>query len=102
MNKKDRRCKNGHPIDKHKLVLMERVVGSCDVLFCDFTGSKKALIGQEFELAWAHLWGKPTIIVVPEGNIHQHAFILEASDICFKNTGDALDYLKHLIEGKIE
>lgn len=78
------------------------MVEQCDVLYCDFTGSKKALIGCIFELAWAHLLGKHTITVIPEGNVHQHAFVLEASDICFKNIGDALDYLKYLIEGKIE
>lgn len=87
-----------HAIAERDKWMVER----CDVLYCDFTGSQKALIGCIFELAWAHLWGKHTVTVIPEGNIHQHAFILEASDIVFQDTGDAIQYLKYLAEGKIE
>ncbi len=78
------------------------MVSNCDVLYCDFTGSENALVGCLFELAWASYLGKHTITVIPEGNIHQHAFILEASDIYFTNTADAIEYLKYLISGRIE
>jgi len=78
------------------------MVSNCDVLYCDFTGSEKALVGCLFELAWASLLGKHTVTVIPEANIHQHAFILEASDICFKETDEAISYLKYLSTGKIE
>jgi hypothetical protein len=78
------------------------MVSNCDVLYCDFTGSEKALVGCLFELAWASLLGKHTITVIPEGNIHQHAFVLEASDMVFPNTADAISYLRYLIQGKIE
>lgn len=78
------------------------MVRDCDVLYCDFTGSEKALMGCLFELAWAALLGKHTVTVVPPGNIHQHAFVLEASDICFETADKAVNYLKYLIEGRIE
>lgn len=78
------------------------MVEQCDVLYCDFTGSDRVLIGCIFELAWAHLLGKHTVTVIPEGNIHQHAFILEASDIVFQNAKDACDYFDYLIRGAIE
>lgn len=47
MNKKDRRCKNGHPIDKHKLVLMGRVVGSCGKC-------RKPYIHSELPVIYSH------------------------------------------------
>lgn len=78
------------------------MVEECDVLFCDFTDSERTLIGCLFELAWASLLGKHTITVVPKGNIHQHAFVLEASDICFSTTEEAYEYLKQLSDGRIE
>lgn len=78
------------------------MVGCCDVLYCDFTSSEKALIGCLFELAWASLLGKHTVTVIPNENIHQHAFILEASDICFNNPLAAMNYFSYLIKGKIE
>jgi nucleoside 2-deoxyribosyltransferase len=78
------------------------MVENCDVLYCDFTGTGHALIGCLFELAWASMLGKHTITVIPRENIHQHAFVLEASDICFGKTEEALDYLEYLILGKIE
>ena len=86
----------------HAIVERDKwMVEQCDVLYCDFTGADRTLIGCIFELAWAQLLGKHTVTVIPEGNIHQHAFMLEASDICFTNTEDALEYLKYLIIGKI-
>ncbi len=78
------------------------MVSNCDVFYCDFTGSEKALIGCLFELAWAALLGKHTITVVPDKNIHQHAFILEASDMVFEQEIDALGYLEYLSKGRIE
>lgn len=78
------------------------MVTNCDVLYCDFTGSEHALVECLFELGWASMLGKHTVTVVPKGNIHEHAFVMEASDIIFKNACDAVNYLKYLIEGKIE
>ena len=78
------------------------MVQNCDVFYCDFTGSEKATMGCLFELAWAAQLGKHTIIVVPPGNIHHHAFVLEAADICFETTDKALDYLQYLASGDIE
>jgi nucleoside 2-deoxyribosyltransferase len=78
------------------------MVKECDVLYCDFTGVDRIPIGCIFEIAWAALLGKHVITVIPPGNILQHAFMLESSDITFENTGQAVDYLKYLAEGKIE
>jgi nucleoside 2-deoxyribosyltransferase len=78
------------------------MVKDCDVLYCDFTGSDRTLTGCLFEIAWAALLGKHVVTVIPPGNIHQHAFVLEASDICFETADKAVSYLEYLIEGRIE
>ncbi len=38
-----------------------------------------ASIGTCFELAWAYEFGTPIISIIPEANIHRHAFIEAAS-----------------------
>lgn len=78
------------------------MVSDCDVLYCDFTRSDRILIGCLFEIAWAALLGKHTVLVIPDDNIHQHAFVLEAGDIVFSKTADAISYLEYLVSGRIE
>lgn len=45
----------------------------------DFDNAQIASIGTCFELAWAYEFGTPIISIIPEGNIHRHAFIEAAS-----------------------
>ena len=73
------------------------MVQQTDVVLMDFTGTKVASIGCVSELAWADLLGKHTVTIMDESNIHNHAFVLEESDIIFTNLEDALVYLKKLI-----
>lgn len=94
----------GNPIStNHAIVERDRwMVNQCDVFYCDFSGTVNVSIGCICELAWASLWGKHTITVIPKDNIHQHAFILECSDITFNDTADAIKYLKYLSKGEVE
>jgi nucleoside 2-deoxyribosyltransferase len=78
------------------------MVKQSDILLCDFTDTKDASIGCCMELAWASMLGKHTVIVLPEENIHRHAFVLESSDIVFDKMDDAIYYLGYLITGRIE
>lgn len=68
-----------------------------DVIFCDLTlGTDRVSIGSMMELAWADMEDKHVVVVIPEGNIHNHAFVLEAASIVFTNTKDAMEYLCNL------
>ena len=69
-----------------------------DVLLVDFTGSEHVSIGCCMELAMASYVGAHTIAVIPTGNVHQHAFILEAADIVFETLNEAMEYLQQLSE----
>ena len=74
------------------------MVQTSDIVFADLLNSgERVSIGTVMELAWASYLGKHTIILLPENNIHRHAFVLESADIIFENISDALKYFKDLI-----
>jgi len=67
------------------------MVTQSDAVFADLSQAKRVSIGTVFELAWASFLGKHTVVVM--GEVHRHAFVLEAADIVFKTEEEALDYL---------
>lgn len=75
------------------------MVRQADIVLVDFTDSLKASIGSCFEMAWANMLGKHVLSVIPETNVHRHAFVLECSDIVFTSLNEAYEYLKALADG---
>lgn len=75
------------------------MVKQADILLADFTDSEVASIGSCMELAWADILGKHVIAVIPEVNVHRHAFIIECANIIFTEMEEAYAYLKDLAEG---
>jgi hypothetical protein len=91
-----------HPVStNHAIKERDRwMVGEVDVVLVDFTECAGIVsIGSCMELAWADELKKHTIVVMEEGNIHQHCFILECADIVFPSMRDAYTYLTHLAKG---
>ena len=72
------------------------MVSTADIILCDFTGAKAVSIGCCMEMAWAAKLGKHSVVVMEDGNVHDHSFMREAADIIFKTLDEALDYLKQL------
>jgi len=73
------------------------MVGMVDVILADLSHSgKRVSIGTMFELAWGNLLHKQVIVVLPEDNIHDHAFVKQAATIIFRNIEEAYDYLQEL------
>jgi len=72
------------------------MVSTADIILCDFTGAKAVSIGCCMEMAWAAKLGKHSVVVMEDGNVHDHRFMREAADIVFKTLDEALDYLKQL------
>jgi nucleoside 2-deoxyribosyltransferase len=72
------------------------MVSQADIVFVDFTGTTDKSIGMISELATASALKKHTVIVLPPGNIHEHAFVTEAADIVFQKFRDAIGYLEEL------
>lgn len=82
--------------------IMERdrwMVKKADIIYANLSNSDRVSIGTMMELAWAHDHGKHSIVVMEDGNVHQHAFVLEAADIVFKTHMEAMEYLYSLNAG---
>lgn len=76
------------------------MVTRSDVVLADLSNSgDRVSIGTVMEMAFASLSGKHCVAVIPEGNIHNHAFILEAADIVFRTEEEAYGYLQALAKG---
>ncbi len=76
------------------------MVSMCDIILAELTDAEIVSIGTCFELAWASHLGKHTIVILPKGNIHRHAFVLEAADVIFEEYEDAMVYLQKLSMNK--
>lgn len=87
-----------HPVATNKAIVGRDswMVRQCDVLFLNLLGAKDISIGCVSELAWAWLLGKHTVTVIDSENVHQHAFILQMSNIVWDNEEDAIKYLREL------
>lgn len=87
----------------HAIVERDRwMVTSADIVLADLSSSgTRVSIGTCMELAWAHDHGKHTIGIIPVGNIHNHAFVLEACDIVFLSLEEAYNYLGDLANERV-
>lgn len=76
------------------------MVRMADVVLVDLTGAKEKSIGCIMEIGWAADNKKHVVLVMEKGNVHEHAFILEAAHIIYPNLTEALNYLEKLAQGK--
>jgi hypothetical protein len=78
------------------------MVHQSDILFMDFSNSKDVTsIGMIAELSVGAFLRKHTVCVIPDTNIHNHAFILEMADIVFKSVDEAYEYFGKLVAQEI-
>jgi nucleoside 2-deoxyribosyltransferase len=66
----------------------------CDVVFVNFLGAEKVSIGTVMEIAWAHAYKKPVIIVMEKGNIHEHAMLDECTGFRVETLQAGIDVLE--------
>ena len=88
-----------HPIaNDHAIFERDHwMVSLVDVVLADLsTSGGRISIGTMMELAWASHLGKHVVLVMPHGNIHDHAFVRQAATIRFGDLEEAYDYLKEL------
>ncbi len=63
----------------------------CDALFVNLLGAKQVSLGTMFELAWADLKRIPIIIVMEQGNVHDHAFVREVAGYVAQSIDEGVD-----------
>jgi hypothetical protein len=66
-----------------------------DVVLFNFEveGVKSVSIGSMFELAWAREHTKFALVVMKDGNLHDHCFVRDAASFIVPTLSDALEYL---------
>jgi nucleoside 2-deoxyribosyltransferase len=88
-----------HPIaNDHAIFTRDHwMVSKADVILADLSNSGgRVSIGTVMELAWASHMGKHVVLVLPHGNVHDHAFVRQAATIRLGDIEEAYDYLKEL------
>ncbi|GAG68694.1 unnamed protein product [marine sediment metagenome] len=51
----------------------------CDAILVNLLGAEKVSIGTVMEIAWAHAFNKPVVLVMEEeDNLHEHSMLREA------------------------
>ena len=68
-----------------------------DAVLVNLLGAKKVSIGTVMEIAWAADNNKPIVLVMEEGNIHQHPMVMEACPFVVDNIDEAIHVLGALL-----
>lgn len=66
-------------------------VARSDIIFVNFLGAEKVSIGTVMEIAWADMLNKPIIIAMEEGNVHQHAMVVESAGYIVPTIEEGID-----------
>jgi nucleoside 2-deoxyribosyltransferase len=78
------------------------MVSQADIILADLSSSgSRVSIGTMMEIAWANLQGKMVIVVLPDGNVHDHLFVREAATHVFKDMDQVYAYLKELALSRV-
>lgn len=65
-------------------------VMTSDALIVNLLDTEKASIGTMIELGWADAFRKPIILVLQEGNVHDHSMVRELSGFIVQSVDDAI------------
>lgn len=72
-------------------------VESCDAMLVNLLGAQRVSIGTMFEMAWAAEYRRPTVLVMEkQGNLHHHAFVLEALTHWTDNLDEGIATIKSI------
>lgn len=66
-------------------------VKNADLLFVNFLHSKEVSIGTCCEIAFAHCFRIPVVMVIEEGNCHDHDFLNEISAFKVNNLDEGIE-----------
>lgn len=73
-------------------------VERCDAVLMNLTGAPRVSIGTMVELGWASALGKPIILVMEPGNIHEHAFVYTLADSAYKTIEEGLNAVACMLQ----
>ena len=86
----------------HAIVARDNwMVSMADLVFIDLVGASRVSIGCMCELAWAYQQRKHIVLVLEDGNIHDHAFVLEQASIVYREYKQAMAYLRKFAKKEV-
>lgn len=68
-----------------------------DLIVANFLDAKRVSIGTVMELAWAKAFDIPTIVIMEEGNIHDHAMVVESAGFIVDTVEAAIELTQHIL-----
>jgi nucleoside 2-deoxyribosyltransferase len=60
-------------------------------------GATRVSIGTVMEIAWAHAYGKPVVLVMEEGNVHDHPMIRECSPFIVHTLDEGIELVNAIL-----
>ena len=70
---------------------------NCDVLIVNLSNAKKVSIGTMVEIGWANMNRIPIILIMEDGNIHDHAFVRESVSFRPDSIEEAIEIAKAIL-----
>lgn len=91
--------------DNHAIATQRAIVAKdkldirqSSLVVANFLGAERVSIGSVVEIGFASALGKPIVLVIePEGNVHDHLFVREMSDVRVSSIRDAADIVNALL-----
>jgi nucleoside 2-deoxyribosyltransferase len=68
-----------------------------DAVLVNLLGAEKASIGSVLEIGWADAYRKPLVVVMEEGNVHDHAMIYGCAGFVTDDLDVAVDTVKAVL-----
>lgn len=73
-------------------------VASCDAMLVNLLGSGQRIsIGTMIEFGWADAWRKPTVVVMEEGNLHDHPMLREATGFLVRDLEAGIEIISRIL-----
>jgi nucleoside 2-deoxyribosyltransferase len=91
---------NIHPLMTDKAIFERDLqdVMRADLLLVNLLAAKQVSQGTLYEIAWAYLLRKPTVIVMERrGNLHDHLFLRQATAFRTDNLPEACDIVRGIL-----
>ena len=72
-------------------------VMTCDAMVANFVGYDRVSIGTCIEFGWADAFRKPIVMIIEEGNLHNHAMLDHLAGYVCQELEQAAHLLGHLL-----
>jgi len=69
-----------------------------DAILINFLGAKTVSIGTVMEVAWAHAYRKPTVLIMEENNnLHDHAMVREVCPFVARTVDEGIERINGIL-----